>query len=151
MTLLVLGLLGLTWALAPFVPTLRELREIIYPQLKPERPAEASVPAGFEALPGESLTYTLELAGAAVIADLLTMTPHLYRASAEGRAKNRRVVLVISRNLEVRRSVSGVGSGKAQPDSALRHAGSAAGTQAADTGGTPAPAPATVNSPSPSP
>lgn len=33
-------------------------------------------------------------------------------ASAEGRAKNRRVVLVISRNLEVRRSVSGVGSGK---------------------------------------
>jgi 23S rRNA (guanine745-N1)-methyltransferase len=56
---------------------LRELREIIYPQLKPERPAEASVPAGFEALPGESLTYTLELAGAAVIADLLTMTPHL--------------------------------------------------------------------------
>ncbi|MCO2321838.1 hypothetical protein FA364_08645, partial [Pseudomonas aeruginosa] len=59
--------------------------------------------------------------------------------------------LVISRNLEVRRSVSGVGSGKAQPDSALRHAGSAAGTQAADTGGTPAPAPATVNSPSPSP
>ncbi len=66
---------------------LRELREIIYPQLKPERPAEASVPAGFEALPGESLTYTLELAGAAVIADLLTMTPHLYRASAEGRAK----------------------------------------------------------------
>ncbi|MCO2330612.1 flagellar motor protein MotD, partial [Pseudomonas aeruginosa] len=53
--------------------------------------------------------------------------------------------------LEVRRSVSGVGSGKAQPDSALRHAGSAAGTQAADTGGTPAPAPATVNSPSPSP
>ena len=56
-------------------------------------------------------------------------------ASAEGRAKNRRVVLVISRNLEVRRSVSGVGSGKAQPDSALRHAGSAAGTQAADTGG----------------
>ncbi|KSK76067.1 flagellar motor protein MotD [Pseudomonas aeruginosa] len=72
-------------------------------------------------------------------------------ASAEGWAKNRRVVLVISRNLEVRRSVSGVGSGKAQPDSALRHAGSAAGTQAADTGGTPAPAPATVNSPSPSP
>ena len=66
---------------------LRELREIIYSQLKPERPAEASVPAGFEALPGESLTYTLELAGAAVIADLLTMTPHLYRASAEGRAK----------------------------------------------------------------
>ncbi|WP_416311280.1 flagellar motor protein MotD [Pseudomonas sp. W03] len=44
-------------------------------------------------------------------------------ATAEGRARNRRVVLVISRNLEVRRAVSGVGSGKAQPDPALRHAG----------------------------
>ena len=66
---------------------LRELREIIYPTLKPQRPASAVVPAGFEALPGESLAYTLDLAGAEVIADLLTMTPHLYRASAEGRAK----------------------------------------------------------------
>ncbi|MDV6919384.1 flagellar motor protein MotD, partial [Pseudomonas aeruginosa] len=72
-------------------------------------------------------------------------------AASDVYKRQRRVVLVISRNLEVRRSVSGVGSGKAQPDSALRHAGSAAGTQAADTGGTPAPAPATVNSPSPSP
>lgn len=41
----------------------------------------------------------------------------------EGRARNRRVVLVISRNLEVRRSVSGVGSANAQPDAALERAG----------------------------
>jgi chemotaxis protein MotB len=34
-------------------------------------------------------------------------------ALAEGRARNRRVVLVVSRNLEVRRSVSGVGSASA--------------------------------------
>ncbi|MCQ4256735.1 flagellar motor protein MotD [Stutzerimonas stutzeri] len=35
-------------------------------------------------------------------------------ATAEGRARNRRVILVISRNLDVRRSVSGVGSGNAR-------------------------------------
>ena len=68
-------------------------------------------------------------------------------ALAEGRARNRRVVLVISRNLEVRRSVSGVGSANARPDSALQRAG----TQ-------PAAAPAatlqntgTVNAQSPAP
>lgn len=68
-------------------------------------------------------------------------------ATAEGRARNRRVVLVVSRNLDVRRAVSGVGAGKAQPDDALRRAG----TQTA-----PAPAPGpsaagAVNSPSPAP
>ncbi|MCQ4320943.1 flagellar motor protein MotD [Stutzerimonas stutzeri] len=36
-------------------------------------------------------------------------------STAEGRARNRRVILVVSRNLEVRRSVSGVGSGNARP------------------------------------
>ncbi|MDF3936786.1 flagellar motor protein MotD [Pseudomonas citronellolis] len=66
-------------------------------------------------------------------------------ASAEGRARNRRVVLVISRNLEVRRSVSGVGSGKAQPDNALRQAG----TQPAPSVSSEAPAAAGVNPPSP--
>lgn len=66
---------------------LRELREIIYPTLKPERAAEPSTPAGFCALPDESLRYTVTLEGAEQIGDLLTMTPHLYRASAEGRAK----------------------------------------------------------------
>ncbi|MEO9242874.1 flagellar motor protein MotD [Pseudomonas inefficax] len=43
--------------------------------------------------------------------------------SAEGRARNRRVVLVISRNLEVRRSLTGSGSANATPDAALRRAG----------------------------
>ncbi len=36
-------------------------------------------------------------------------------STAEGRAHNRRVILVVSRNLDVRRSVSGVGSGNARP------------------------------------
>ncbi len=41
----------------------------------------------------------------------------------EGRAHNRRVVLVISRNLDVRRSITGAGSANVTPDAALRRAG----------------------------
>lgn len=63
-------------------------------------------------------------------------------ATADGRARNRRVVLVISRNLEVRRSISGAGSGKAQPDPALRHAG----TQSASVVASEAPGGGAVNS-----
>lgn len=44
-------------------------------------------------------------------------------ATAEGRSRNRRVVLVISRNLDVRRSISGVGASNAKPDAALQRAG----------------------------
>ncbi len=68
-------------------------------------------------------------------------------ATAEGRARNRRVVLVVSRNLDVRRSVSGVGSAHARPDGALRRAG----TQPAPSVPAPAPASGAVNSPSPAP
>ena len=66
---------------------LRELREIIYPALKPERSADAPTPPGFVTLGSETVRYPLTLDDAGQIADLLTMTPHLYRASAEGRAK----------------------------------------------------------------
>ena len=66
---------------------LRELREIIYPVLKPERAASAQTPAGFHALSAETIRFPLQLTGTEQIADLLAMTPHLYRASAEGRAK----------------------------------------------------------------
>ncbi|MDX1466980.1 MAG: methyltransferase domain-containing protein [Halomonas sp.] len=66
---------------------LRELREIIYPRLKPERAAESAAPAGFARLDTETLRYPLALEGAAPIADLLAMTPHLYRASVEGRER----------------------------------------------------------------
>jgi chemotaxis protein MotB len=68
-------------------------------------------------------------------------------ATAEGRARNRRVVLVVSRNLDVRRSVSGVGSANARPDSALRRAG----TQPAPPPTAQAPRAGAVNSPSPAP
>jgi len=66
---------------------LRELREIIYPSLKPERPADLHTPAGFSRLPTETVRFSIELTNAEQIADLLAMTPHLYRASAEGRAE----------------------------------------------------------------
>ncbi|MGP9566318.1 putative RNA methyltransferase [Halomonas sp. AOP5-B2-8] len=66
---------------------LRELREIIYPTLKPERSSESKVPEGFIHHHTERLCYSLALEGAEDISDLLAMTPHLYRASAEGRAR----------------------------------------------------------------
>jgi len=66
---------------------LRELREIIYPVLKPERTNATAAPDGFCCLATETVRYTLELDGNEQIADLLAMTPHLYRASADGRAR----------------------------------------------------------------
>lgn len=65
--------------------------------------------------------------------------------TAQGRARNRRVVLVISRNLEVRRSLTGSGTANAQPDAALRRAG----TQTAPASAVPTAAGNPVNSPSP--
>lgn len=66
---------------------LRELREIIYPSLKPERASQAATPPGFTPLGTETVSYTIELGRQDQIADLLSMTPHLYRASPAGRAK----------------------------------------------------------------
>ncbi|MBP5979283.1 MAG: methyltransferase domain-containing protein [Halomonas sp.] len=66
---------------------LRELREVIYPTLKPERSGELTVPEGFTAQVAETVSYPLTLDGKEAIADLLAMTPHLYRASAEGRER----------------------------------------------------------------
>ncbi|MDD2740928.1 MAG: methyltransferase domain-containing protein [Rhodocyclaceae bacterium] len=66
---------------------LRELREVIYPMLKPERLALAQIPEGFSDQGCETVRLGLEVAGAEQIADLLAMTPHLYRATAEGRAR----------------------------------------------------------------
>ncbi|MDX9884612.1 putative RNA methyltransferase [Thauera sp.] len=66
---------------------LRELREVIYPTLKPERPAARQAPPGFAHLGTDTLRFQIHVDGAAPIADLLAMTPHLYRATAEGRAR----------------------------------------------------------------
>lgn len=66
---------------------LRELREIIYPSIKPEKPPMAEVPDGFSDLGTETVRYSLTLESQGAVADLLAMTPHLYRASAEGRSR----------------------------------------------------------------
>ncbi|WP_136247424.1 putative RNA methyltransferase [Halomonas borealis] len=66
---------------------LRELREIIYPSVKPARDDDGGVPEGFIRHSGETLRYAIELDGSEPIGDLLAMTPHLHRASAEGRAR----------------------------------------------------------------
>jgi len=49
---------------------LRELREIIYPSLKPERPAEMPTPEGFRRLPTETVRFSIDLTSAEQIADL---------------------------------------------------------------------------------
>jgi 23S rRNA (guanine745-N1)-methyltransferase len=64
---------------------LRELREIIYPSLKPPREGELPLPEGFSLVEERTLDFTLELESREAIADLLVMTPHLYRASQAGR------------------------------------------------------------------
>lgn len=65
---------------------LRELREVIYPSLKPEKTPTAQAPEGFSISGTETVCYALTLDSPDAIADLLAMTPHLYRAPAEGRA-----------------------------------------------------------------
>lgn len=66
---------------------LRELREIIYPELKPANEAAAAVPAGFRSVGSQEIRFDLFLPDGNRIADLLAMTPHFYRASAEGLEK----------------------------------------------------------------
>lgn len=56
---------------------LRELRQIIYPTLKPERKTVPAVPAEFSPQPAETVRFSFALDGAEPIADLLAMTPRL--------------------------------------------------------------------------
>ena len=72
--------------------------------------------------------------------------PVANNATPEGRALNRRVVLVVSRNLEVRRSLTSSGAVNVTPDAALKRAG----TQTAPPRSTPLVRGNAVNSPSPS-
>jgi 23S rRNA (guanine745-N1)-methyltransferase len=80
---------------------LRELREIIYPSLKPERATDVRDPQGFTSLSTETVHYPLQLLGPEPIADLLAMTPHLYRATAERRAQAAKLS-ALSVTIEVR-------------------------------------------------
>jgi 23S rRNA (guanine745-N1)-methyltransferase len=65
---------------------LRELREIIYPEVR-NRATSPSRPASFSSVSSESMSYPLSCLKQSAIAELLLMTPHFFRASAQGRAR----------------------------------------------------------------
>ena len=52
--------------------------------MKPPGDFESAAPEGFRQLDSTVVRFPLTLPDQASIADLLAMTPHLYRASAEG-------------------------------------------------------------------
>lgn len=66
-----------------------ELRRVIYEQLKQRSLPElgAALAQGFELQGEEGLTYKVELSAQQQIDDLLLMTPHLFRASKEGKQR----------------------------------------------------------------
>ena len=66
---------------------LKELREIIYPQVKTtEKDDPATVEyAGFSLLESRSLSFEATVSDNEQVNNLLLMTPHFYRASKEGR------------------------------------------------------------------
>lgn len=78
---------GQLYMLDPGPGHLRQLREIIYPQINPPPVEEKPDPPGFQTLSSQVIRYPIKLNSKQEIADLLLMTPHLFRASAEGRSK----------------------------------------------------------------
>lgn len=78
---------GLLIQLDPGPEHLRELRDIIYSSLKPARADKGGLPEEFERVSSDTIRYVTDICGAGLVQDLLTMTPHLYRANADGRAR----------------------------------------------------------------
>ena len=66
---------------------LKELRQIIYPELKEPKQGHEAAPDGFTNLETSVVCFNLALPDKDAISDLLAMTPHLYRATAEGLAR----------------------------------------------------------------
>ncbi|RYZ97832.1 MAG: methyltransferase domain-containing protein, partial [Proteobacteria bacterium] len=67
---------------------LRELREVLYEQVRESRPppVETQTAAGISCAQSSSCKFELPLEGAA-IADLFKMTPHYYRVTEEAKAR----------------------------------------------------------------
>ncbi|MBK6657847.1 MAG: hypothetical protein IPG43_06735 [Proteobacteria bacterium] len=83
------------------VDHLIELREIIYPAVAPGagEPARDAVQLGWRVNRSRQLRYRIHLDTAAAIHDLVAMTPHVHRMSADGRAalaKCARLVVTMS-------------------------------------------------------
>ena len=66
---------------------LKELREVIYTDVKKTPPPDLSDAerAGFTLRDEQSLRYTTDVMDRSMIGDLLLMTPHFYRAGKQGR------------------------------------------------------------------
>ncbi|MFN2362021.1 MAG: putative RNA methyltransferase [Marinobacter sp.] len=82
---------------------LRELREIVYESVKTETTVEPSVPEGFAKADTDVVRYQLALEENEAISDLLAMTPHFYRATAERRSKAE-ALMELSVTIDVRLS-----------------------------------------------
>jgi 23S rRNA (guanine745-N1)-methyltransferase len=67
---------------------LKELRTIIYRNVRKTQPPrlDAALASGYRQADEQRITFSFDLEPATLIADLLTMTPHAHRATAEGRA-----------------------------------------------------------------
>lgn len=82
-----------------------QLRRIIYPSLKDEKPAPGGAPEGFGQETNERLSFDFALESQEQIADLLLMTPHLFRASAQG-LEQARALTRLDLTADIRLSVS---------------------------------------------
>ncbi|MBE9568040.1 MAG: methyltransferase domain-containing protein [Proteobacteria bacterium] len=71
----------------PGIEHLKELREIIYPEVKKSAQSGSRTTElpGFSSLKTEKLRFTTEISDVTQINNLLLMTPHFYRASKAGR------------------------------------------------------------------
>ncbi len=71
----------------PGIDHLKELREIIYPEVKKSKPSESSPvdDQKFSLLCSDALQFKAHVSGNEQINHLLLMTPHFYRASKAGR------------------------------------------------------------------
>ena len=65
---------------------LKELREIIYPEIKKSDTSQNEI-KGFALLKSEAVTFKEKITNNEKINQLLIMTPHFYRASKEGKQK----------------------------------------------------------------
>ncbi|TBR45032.1 methyltransferase domain-containing protein [Marinomonas agarivorans] len=66
---------------------LRELREILYPELKEYRASHYDDLVGFEVEKEETLRFSFHLDSNAMITALSSMTPHFYKASYNGKQR----------------------------------------------------------------
>lgn len=71
----------------PTADHLKELKAIIYSEIKAKNEVLPITDSAFELASEQQVTFPVSLGSNHAIKDLLTMTPHLYRSSAEGRER----------------------------------------------------------------